>query len=99
MKKLLEKDKKIRLSIKTIENNHFVLKSIFKNSNFFTLVRWNAFIKLKNLTKKTSKIAAVNRCVFTINKKRLNKFSNISRHVFLKLIRSGHIYGMRKSSW
>ena len=67
--------------------------------NFFTLIRWNAFVKLKYLAKKNSKISTVNRCFYTINKKRLNKFVNISRHVFLKLIRSGQIYGMRKSSW
>jgi len=39
MKKLLEKDKKLRYQIKSIENQHFILKSIFKNLNFFTLVR------------------------------------------------------------
>ena len=39
MKKLLEKDKKLRHQIKLIENQHFILKSIFKNFNFFTLIR------------------------------------------------------------
>lgn len=39
MKKLLEKDKKLRHQIKFIENQRFILKSIFKNFNFFTLIR------------------------------------------------------------
>jgi hypothetical protein len=88
MKKLLEKDKKLRKRIKTIEKKHFILKSIFKNFNFFTLVRWNAFLKLKTLSKKTS-ITLSNRCLYSINKKRFNKLTFFSRHVFLKLIRSG----------
>jgi ABC-type oligopeptide transport system substrate-binding subunit len=39
MQKLLGKDKKRRRVIKLIENKRFILKSIFKNFNFFTLVR------------------------------------------------------------
>ena len=35
MKKLLEKDKKLRYEIKSIENQRFILKSILKNFNFF----------------------------------------------------------------
>ena len=39
MQKLLGKDKKRRRIIKLIENKRFILKSIFKNFNYFTLVR------------------------------------------------------------
>jgi ribosomal protein S14 len=99
MKKLLEKDKKLRHQVKLIENQHFVLKSIFKNFNLFTLVRWNAFLKLKLLTKNNSKISITNRCLQGINRKRFNKLTTFSRHIFLKLVRSGLITGMRKSSW
>lgn len=99
MQKLLEKDKKLRARIKNIEKQHFVLKSIFKNFNFFLLIRWNAFLKLKNLTSGSAKASISNRCLYTINKKRFNKLTTFSRHVFLKLIRSGEINGIRKSSW
>lgn len=99
MKKLLEKDKKLRHQIKFIENKHFILKSIFKNFNFFTLIRWNAFLKLKNLTKHNSKVSISNRCLKGINRKRFNKLTTFSRHIFLKLIRSGLITGMQKASW
>jgi ribosomal protein S14 len=85
--------------MKLIENQHFILKSIFKNFNFFTLVRWNAFLKLKLLTKNNSKVAITNRCLKGVNKKRFNKLTTFSRHIFLKLIRSGSITGMRKASW
>ena len=99
VKKLLEKDKKLRLRLKNLEKQHFVFKSIFKNFNFFLLVRWNAFLKLKNLTASNSKVSTSNRCLYTINKKRFNKLTTFSRHIFLKLIRSGEINGIRKSSW
>nr|WAK85000.1 ribosomal protein S14 [Amicula sp. isolate GU52X-4 cfCalB7] len=99
MKKLLEKNKKLRLKLNKIEYKHFILKSIFKNFNFFDLIRWNAFLKLKKLSKKSSKISISNRCLYSINKKRFNKYSPFSRHIFLKLIRSGSINGLQKSSW
>lgn len=99
MKKLLEKDKKLRLNIKKIEIKQFILKSIYKNFSFFVLIRWNAFLKLKILNKNASKSSISPRCLITINKKRFNKLTNFSRHVFLKLIRSGQISGMQRSSW
>jgi ribosomal protein S14 len=99
MKKLLENDKNLRQQIKLEENKRFILKSISKNFNFFILIRLNAFLKLKVLTKNNSKVSITNRCLLSINKKRLNKLTTFSRHIFLKLIRSGEIYGIRKSSW
>jgi ribosomal protein S14 len=99
MKKLLEKDKKRRLQIKTMEKQHFVLKAIVKNLNFFILIRWNAFLKLKTIASTNSKISISNRCLYSANKKRFNKLTTFSRYIFLKLIRSGKISGMQKSSW
>jgi len=99
MKKLIEKDKKLRLFIKKNEKQHYILKSIFKNFNFFTLVRWNAYLKLKKLTKTNSSVALSYRCLSSVNKKRFNKLTTFSRHVYLKLIRAGNIYGFQKSSW
>jgi ribosomal protein S14 len=99
MKKLLEKDKTLRQNILLSEHQHFILKSIIKNFNFFTLIRWNAFLKLKNLTKVTSKVSIVNRCLYSFNKKRFNKLTGFSRHIFLKIIRSGSVTGVKKTSW
>ena len=99
MKKLIEKDKLLKERFLNIENRHFVLKAITKNLNFFNLVRWNAIANLKVLTQNASKISTVNRCLLTVNRKRFNKLTGFSRHVFLKTIRSGSIPGIKKSSW
>lgn len=98
MKKLFAKDKKLRENVLNIENKYFILKSIVKNFNFFTLIRWNAFKQLDNLTNKNSKVSLSNRCLLSVNKKRFNKLTVFSRHIFLKLIRTGAIPGLRKSS-
>ena len=99
MKKLLEKDKNLRFQILKTETKHFILKSIVKNLNFFTLIRWNAFIKLHSISIKSNKNALVNRCVYSFNRKRFSKLTYFSRHIFLKFIRSGQINNLRKSSW
>jgi ribosomal protein S14 len=99
MKKLLIKDKKLRLKNLELENRHFVLKSIFKNLNFFMLIRWNSFVKIKNLSSNGSKISTTPRCLYTMNKKRFNKLTNFSRYTFFKLLRSGDVSGIQKSSW
>jgi ribosomal protein S14 len=99
MKKLIEKDKLLKERFLNIEDRHFVLKAIIKNLNFFNLVRWNAIVNLKVLTQNASKISTVNRCLFTVNRKRFNKLTGFSRHVFLKTIRSGSVTGIKKSSW
>ena len=98
MKKLFAKDKEKRQNVKQQELKHFVLKQISTNSNFIKTVRWNALYEL-NSAKEGSKTVLSNRCVKTINKKTFHKFTNLSRTVFLKLIKSGQISGMRKSSW
>ena len=99
MKKLYAKDKKARTATKHSELNHFILKQIATNSNFLKTIRWKAVYKLTHLDKQSSKTVISNRCVKTINKKTFHKFSNFSRTVFSKLVKSGSISGLRKSSW
>jgi small subunit ribosomal protein S14 len=99
MKKLLEKDKKIRKKIKKFEKKKFILKTISNNLNLPDLVRFNAFNNLNEMPKNTSKSFISNRCVNTINKKKFNKLTNYSRIIFLKLARHKSIYGLNKSSW
>jgi ribosomal protein S14 len=99
MKKLFAKDRKNRLTVKQSELDRFVLKQISNNLNFLKVTRWNAVYKLTHLPKRNSKGYVSNRCVKTVNKKTFHKFSNFSRTVFFKLVRSGMISGMRKSSW
>jgi ribosomal protein S14 len=99
MKKIIVKDKKTRLNLKSTEKKHFILKSIIKNSNFFMLLRWKAFIKLKAPIYTKPASSTSNRCIKSVNKKRFNKRTLFSRHIYLKLLRSGKISGARKSSW
>ena len=99
MKKLFAKDKRNRKIVKQLELKHFVLKQISTNSNFLKTTRWNALYKLSNISKNGSKTVISNRCIQTINKKAFHKFSNFSRTVYLKLVKSGYISGIRKSSW
>ena len=99
MKKIFAKDRKNRKTVRQLELEHFILKQISTNLNFLKTVRWNALHKLSNLSKRSSKTVLSNRCVKTINKKTFHKFTNFSRTVFLKLVKSGYISGMRKSSW
>lgn len=99
MKKILTKDKALRNSLKKNEILLFVLNCISNNSNFPKLTRWKALAKIKILNFHRSKSLLTNRCVSTINKKRFSKLTVYSRHLFLKLIREGKIYGFQKSSW
>lgn len=99
MKKLFAKDRKHRKTIKELELKHFILKQIATNSNYLKTIRWNALHKLSELPKSSSKTVVSNRCIKTINKKTFHKFTNFSRTVFFKLVKSGQISGIRKSSW
>lgn len=99
MKKLFAQDIKNRKKVKQLELDYFILKQISTNSNFIKTIRWNSLHKLSNLPKQGSKTVLSNRCVKTINKKTFHKFTNFSRTVFLKLVKSGQVSGIRKSSW
>ena len=99
MKKLIEKDKKIRKAIKNSEKKKFILKTILNNANLPYLLRFNAFNNLNSITKNASKTLISNRCVATINKKKFGKLTHYSRIFFLKLARSKKIHGITPASW
>lgn len=99
MKKLIEKDNKIRKNIKTLEKKRFIFKTILNNINLPSLVRFNALNELSSLPKTSSKTLISNRCVATVNKKKFGKLTNYSRIFFLKLARNKKIFGLTKSSW
>lgn len=98
MKKLLEKDKKIRKKIKTLEQKKFILKTISHNFWFINLIRLNALHNLNKLSNRSSKTLISNKCVLTRNKKRLNKLTNFSRIIFRKLAKKEKIPGISKFS-
>ena len=99
MKKLIEKDKKIRKLIKKSERKKFILKIISNNINLPYLLRFNAFNNLNSINKEASKTLISNRCVATVNKKKFGKLTNYSRIFFLKLARHKKSHGITPASW
>ena len=99
MKKLIEKDKKVRKKIKKLEKKKFILKIILNNINLPYLLRFNASNNLNNITKKASKTLISNRCIATVNKKKFGKLTHYSRIFFLKLARNKKIHGITPASW
>ena len=99
MKKLIEKDKKVRKKIKKFEKKKFILKIILNNINLPYLLRFNASNNLNNITKKASKTLISNRCIATVNKKKFGKLTNYSRIFFFKLACQKKIHGMTPASW
>ena len=99
MKKLIEKDKKVRKNIKKLEKKKFILKTILNNINLPYLLRFNASNNLNSITKTASKTFISNRCIATVNKKKVGKLTNYSRIFFLKLARSKKIHGLTSASW
>lgn len=99
MKKLLIKDKNLRINLKKLYKKVFVLKSLIKNKYLFKLIHFKAILLFKNLSKLFYINAVSTKCVQTFNKKNFNKFTFFSRFFFLKLIRNGKILGIKKAAW
>lgn len=99
MKKLYQKEKNNRAIVYEFEDVRIVLKSIVKNLKLINLTRWNAVLKLNTLPKKSIKTRLVNRCVLTGRKGKFTNSYKFSRLVFLRLLRSGNISGLKKSTW
>jgi len=100
MKKILERDKKIRKKLEKFDKKKLILKMILNNFNFFKLVRVDAKVKLNKIFFLSSSISRIsNRCVETINKKKFNKLTNFSRMIFLRIVRNNDVCGVEKSTW
>lgn len=99
MKKLNQKEKNNRAIVYEFEDVRIVLKSIVKNIKLINLTRWNAVLKLTTLPPKSIKTRLVNRCVLTGRKGKFTNSYKFSRLVFLRLLRSGNISGLKKSTW
>jgi len=100
MKKQIQRDKRIRKLFNKRELNRIILKSIVKNENLSLLIKWNAILKLSNLSGRHNKTKFVSRCVLTNSKAKLSRtFKKFSRLSLLRLARSGVISGLKKASW
>lgn len=99
MIKAYYKRKKLQNLLKKYNKIYFLLKSIIKNTLLFLLLRYKAYLKLKFLFAINSNMKLFNLCILTYNKKRFNKFSCFSRHIFFKKIQNGEIYGILNINW
>ena len=80
MKKKSQKDKKIRKSFNQQELTQTIIKSIIRNENLSSIVKWNAISKLSNLPGNQNKTRFVNRCILTNRKAKFNNiFKRFSR--------------------
>ena len=96
MKKILEKDKNNRKKLKYFEKKRFILKTIYHNFCLTHLIRLNALEHFNKFPNRSSKTFINNLCVFTINKKKLNKLANFSRIIFRKLATKKLFSGITK---
>ena len=100
MKNQIQKDSHIRKLFNKRELSYNILKSIIQNENLPLTTKWNAIIKLSNLSVSQNKTRFVHRCVLTNRKAKFNRiFKNFSRLSFLRLARCGSVPGLKKSSW
>jgi hypothetical protein len=99
MKKLFYKDKNLRFNIKKFNKKYYILKSILKNNYLFFKIKQNANKIIGYLSYVFRVTSIINRCIYTISKKRFNKFTLFSRFIFLKFIRNGLVNGFRKHNW
>lgn len=96
MKNQIQKDQKKRNLHFKFEEKTLILKSIIKNKKIPQNVRWNSELELSKFPNSSSKVQQVNRCILTGRKKKVHKFLNVSRLVFLKFVRIGFIQGFKK---
>ena len=93
------KEKKNRKSHYFSEASQIILKSIIRNRHLETTTKLNVTLRFSTITKLSSKVHLVNRCVITGRKNRCNKLYKFSRLIFLKLARNNDILELKKETW
>jgi len=100
MKRLIIKDKSIRLKYAKIDPFRSSLKYIVMSDLYSYKTRREANRRLVRLCRKNAKITKVsNYCVISGRSKSVYKDFRLSRIKFRELARSGQLYGVTKSSW
>jgi small subunit ribosomal protein S14 len=100
MKRLVIKDKSIRLKYAKIDPFRASLKYIVMSDLYSYKTRREANMGLVRLCRKNAKITKVsNYCVISGRSKSVYKDFRLSRIKFRELARSGQLYGVTKSSW
>ena len=99
MKRSLEKDKKKRIHFYKNEYLRKILKAISYNVSLPLHLRVKAGLSLSALSRNSSSTQIKKRCLLTGRGRFILKPFNLSRLALRKLVRSGLISGLQKSSW
>lgn len=99
MKKIIFRNKKLRILIKNFKNLYFILKSIIKNKIVFNYFKYKILTFFKTSLNITYNYTALKFCVISLSKKRFTKISFYSRQLLSKKIQSGEMFGITKQSW
>jgi len=100
MKKLQYRDKKVRSAVKQLEAKKQLLQMILDNKHVSRFVKGK--VRLKNnseLLSNSSKTRITNRCILTNRKKRVNKYYNLSRLVFIRFMKDNSLRNLQKICW
>jgi len=99
MKKRCLKEQKYRSIVFRMEDIRIIFKSILFNQYFPYQSRWACGFNLSILQKKSIASKLISRCIFTRHRKKFHFLFKFSRLVFLRLARSGQIFGLKKYVW
>lgn len=99
MKRSVEKDKKKRIHFYKNEYLRKILKIISYNVSLPLHLRVKAGLSLSALSKNSSPTQIKKRCLLTGRGRFILKPFNLSRLALRKLVRSGLIPSLQKSSW
>lgn len=100
MKRLIIKDKSLRIKYSKIDSFRASLKYIVMSDLYSQKVRKIANRKLVRLCRGNAKITKINNyCIISGRSKSVYKDFRLSRIKFRELARSGQLYGITKSSW
>lgn len=100
MNKFIHKDNNNRKIFYRVENQNFIKKVIFHNSNIKNSFKLKSNFELFNsVNSNLFKVSLNSRCVLTGRSSKIAKNLNFSRISFLRLARSGCVPGLHKYSW
>ena len=86
-------------NIQKLNNLYFIIRSIRKHILINNYLKTNINILLHNTYKYYKFFIKYNYCIYSNNTKIFNKFSFYCRHILLKQIQNGNIFGINKTSW
>ena len=96
---LIERDKKRRKLVKKLAGKRARLKAAVRNLDLSAEERFEAMLKLAEMSRNSSKIRLRNRCQLTGRARGNFRKFNLSRIALRDLASKGQLPGVTKSSW